>query len=58
MNDRNDWELEQLDRRTVRSICEAVGERLQQSMRPEPSLSSRLQHLLDEMRRREEKRLY
>jgi len=58
MNDRNDWELEQLDRRTVRSICEAVGERLQQSMGPEPSLSSRLQHLLDEMRRREEKRLY
>jgi len=44
----------QLDHKTCRSICDAVGERLQQSMRPEPSLSSRLQQLLDELRRRED----
>jgi len=28
---------EQMDRRTSRSICDAVGERLQQSLRPEPA---------------------
>ena len=46
---------EPIDRDTSRSICDAVGERLQQSLRPEPSpLSSHLQHLLDELRRRDE----
>ncbi|MGZ5867715.1 MAG: hypothetical protein ACXWKC_20305 [Xanthobacteraceae bacterium] len=46
---------EQIDRKTSRSICDAVGERLQQSLRPETSpLSSRLQHLMDELRRRDE----
>lgn len=45
---------ELIDRNTSRSICDAVGERLQQSLRPEPSrLSSRLQHLMDELRRRD-----
>ncbi|WP_407164783.1 hypothetical protein [Bradyrhizobium sp. ORS 111] len=44
---------DQIDHKTCRYICDAVGERLQQSMRPETSLSSRLQHLLDELRRRE-----
>ena len=29
---------EQIDRRTSRSICDAVGERLQQSLRPESRL--------------------
>jgi hypothetical protein len=58
MNNRIDWESEQLDHRTCRSICDAVGERLQHSMRPEASLSSHLQHLLDEMRRREEESLH
>ena len=58
MNNRIDWGFEQLDHRTCRSICDAVGERLQQSLRPEPSLSSHLQHLLDEMRRREEESLH
>lgn len=44
---------EQIDRKTSRSICDAVGERLQQSL-PEPSrLSSHLEHLMDELRRRD-----
>jgi hypothetical protein len=43
-----------IDRTTSRSICDAVGERLQQDLRPEASpLSPHLQHLLEEMRRQE-----
>ena len=42
-----------LDRKTTRSICNAVGERLAQSIRPEPRLSSQLQELVDEMSKRE-----
>ena len=44
---------EQIDRRTSRSICDAVGERLQQSLRPEPRLPTHLEHLLDELKQRE-----
>jgi hypothetical protein len=45
---------EQIDRKTSRSICDAVGERLQQNFRPESSrLSSHLQHLMDELRKRD-----
>jgi len=45
---------EGIDRKTSRSICDAVGERLQQSLRPElSSLSPRLQHLMDELRKRD-----
>ncbi|MCA1380944.1 hypothetical protein N2605_14715 [Bradyrhizobium yuanmingense] len=44
---------EQIDRRTSRSICDAVGERLQQSLRPEPRLPTHLEKLLNELRRRE-----
>jgi hypothetical protein len=45
---------ETIDAKTSRSICDAVGERLQQSLRPEiSSLSPRLQHLMDELRRRD-----
>ncbi len=44
---------EQIDRRTSRSICDAVGERLQQSLRPEPRLTSHLEHLLDELKKRD-----
>jgi len=47
-------DFEQIDHRTSRAICDAVGERLQQSMRPEPELPSRLQELMDELRRRDE----
>jgi len=45
---------EQIDRKTCRSICDAVGERLQQNLRPDSSrLSSHLQHLMDKLRRRD-----
>jgi len=44
---------EQIDHKTSRAICDAIGERLQQSMRPEAGPSDRLQHLLNELRRRE-----
>jgi hypothetical protein len=40
--------------KTSRSICDAVGERLQQNLRPDLSrLSPRLQHLLDELRKQD-----
>lgn len=42
---------EQIDRRTSRSICDAVGERLQQSLRPEPRLPTHLEQLLNELER-------
>jgi hypothetical protein len=46
---------EAIDRNTSRSICDGVGERLRQDLRPETShLSSHLQHLLDELRRRDQ----
>jgi hypothetical protein len=43
-----------MDRKTIRSICDSVGERLRQSLRPDTSQPSRqLQQLLEEMRRRD-----
>jgi len=54
MNSRNNDNRELIDHKTSRSICDAVGERLQQSLRPDSSrLSSHLQHLLDELHRRD-----
>ncbi|MBR0776118.1 hypothetical protein JQ543_18350 [Bradyrhizobium diazoefficiens] len=44
---------EQMDRRTSRSICDAVGERLQQSLRPEPRLPTHLERLMNELRKQE-----
>ena len=45
---------QQVDRKTSRSICDALGERLKQELRPESSQpSSYLQHLIDELRRRD-----
>ena len=45
---------EPIDRRTTQSICDAVGERLRQSLRPEDArLSPRLQQLMEELRRRD-----
>jgi len=45
---------EPIDRKTSRSICDAVGERLQRSLPPEPShLSGQLQSLMDELRKRD-----
>lgn len=44
--------IEPLDRKTSRSICDAIGERLQQYLRPETAQSPpRLRQLLDELRR-------
>ena len=55
MNSRITDDSEPIDRETCRSIRDAVGERLQQSLRPEPTrASSHLQHLIDELRRRDE----
>jgi hypothetical protein len=45
---------EGIDRKTSRSICDAVGERLQQSLRPDALRpSSHLQHLMDELLRQD-----
>jgi hypothetical protein len=54
MNSRINDNSEPIDGKTSRSICDAVGERLRQNFHPESSrLSSHLQHLLDELRRRD-----
>jgi len=54
MSSRITNDSEQIDHRTSRSICDAIGERLQLSLRPDTSrLSSHLQHLMDELRRRD-----
>jgi len=47
---------EEIDHRTARSICDAVGERLQQNMRPETQLTPRLQQLVNELVRRDSER--
>ncbi len=45
---------EQIDHKTSRSICDAIGEKLQRTLRPETSRpSSHLDHLMDELHRRE-----
>jgi hypothetical protein len=54
MNSRITDHRESIDRKTSRSIRDAVGERLQQSLRPDSSrLPSHLQHLMDELRMRD-----
>ena len=55
MNSQINDDNEGIDRKTSRSTCDAVGERLQRDLRPDTSgLSSHLQHLMDELRRRDE----
>jgi hypothetical protein len=56
MNPRINDDFEQIDHRTCVSICDAIGERLQQSMRPENELSPRLRELLEELRLRDKDR--
>jgi hypothetical protein len=52
MNSRIIDDSEPIDRKTSRSICDAVGERLQQSLRADASHpSSHLEHLMDELRK-------
>ena len=46
-------EFEQIDHKTCVSICDAIGERLQQNLRPEADLSPRLSELIEELRRRD-----
>ena len=54
MNSRINELSETIDRITSRSICDAVGERLQQSLKPDAlQPSSHLEHLMDELRRRD-----
>jgi hypothetical protein len=54
MNSRITDISEPIDRKTSRSICDAVGERLQTYLRPDSSrLSSHLEHLMDELRKRD-----
>jgi len=44
--------IESLDRKSSRAICDAVGERLQQVLRPESTRTpSHLQHLVDELQK-------
>ena len=56
MDTRINSDLEPIDHKTSQSICKAVGERLQQSMRPQIELSPHLQRLVDELRRRDGER--
>jgi hypothetical protein len=53
MDSRINHDFDELDHRTCRSICDAVGERLQRDMRPESSLSPDLQQLVDQLRKQE-----
>jgi hypothetical protein len=54
MNSRIIDSSEQIDRRTCRSICDAVGERLQQDLGAgSQRLPSHLEYLMDELRKRD-----
>lgn len=54
MNGRPIDSSEEIDGKTSRSICDAVGERLQRSMRPEAShLPDRLRRLMEALRRQD-----
>ena len=54
MNDPINEGCDTIDRKTIRSICDSVGERLRQSLAPEASRPSpQLEQLLDELRRRD-----
>jgi len=47
-------DTQMLDHQTSRSICNAVGERLQRDLSPQSlAASSQLERLIDELRRRE-----
>ena len=53
MEARINSDIEQIDHKTCASICDAIGERLQQNLRPDTELSRRLRELVDELRRRD-----
>ena len=55
MNVQIDSRFELIDHKTCRSICDAVGERLQQNLRAVQSeLPAHLARLMDELRRRDD----
>jgi hypothetical protein len=53
MDSQSDESGERIDRKTSRSICQAVAERLQQSLHAEP-LPPHLEHLMGELRRHDD----
>ncbi len=53
MESRIEFDTEHIDHKTCVSICDAIGERLKQNLRPETDLSPRLRELIDELRRRD-----
>jgi hypothetical protein len=53
MNGQNNSDYESIDHKTSRSICDAIGERLQQRLRPETELPQPLQRLVDQLRQRD-----
>ena len=54
MNGQRTNRIDAIDGKTSRSICNAVGERLQQSIRPDFSrLPEQLRHLMDALRRQD-----
>ena len=53
MEARINSDIEQIDHKTCVSICDAIGERLQQSLRAENDLLPRLRELINELRRRD-----
>jgi len=53
MQSRINSDFEDIDHKTCRSICDAVGERLADRIRPEP-MSADLERLMDELRRRDD----
>ncbi|WP_375414038.1 hypothetical protein [uncultured Bradyrhizobium sp.] len=54
MSDRINQSSEAIDHPISRSICYAIGERLQQNLRPDNArLPSHLQRLMDELQRRD-----
>ena len=55
MNSRINDDSDMMDPATSRSICKAVGERLQRDLRPDAMPpSSHLEQLMDELRRKDE----
>ena len=54
MKNANANDAEMLDQMSSRSICDAVGERLQRALRPDGGMTPYLQHLVDELRKRDE----
>jgi hypothetical protein len=54
MDSRISNDFEQIDRKTLRAVCDGVGERLQQYMRPETALPTHLEKLMEELRRRDD----